>query len=196
MIEPELRTELSQDIRRLATGRMTNDAFDARYYEFYQRSDDPAIREIAGFGYSLYSSDLLWPIRLRGPYALDRETKRTIARCVLFLRSGDEYGWPPFPDSLEGRILASLALFFGLPGGIALTLIGLALTASEPGLFAYKVLGLGLLVSLTSFYGLTFASAPPDEWKRFTSCGDYDCWPFLRRDLFDSARNQIRLIGG
>jgi hypothetical protein len=90
MIDRKLRAELSQDIRRLATGRMTNDAFDDLYYEVYERSDDRAVNEIAAFCYGLYSSDLLFPIRLRGRYALDAETKRTIARCVLFLRSGND----------------------------------------------------------------------------------------------------------
>jgi hypothetical protein len=69
MIDSTLRAELSQDIRRLATGQMTNDEFDDRYYEVYQPSDDDAITSIATYCYWLYSSDLLFPMRLRGRYA-------------------------------------------------------------------------------------------------------------------------------
>lgn len=42
MIDPEVRKSLSQDVRRLITGRMTNDAFDDIYYEEYQSADDRA----------------------------------------------------------------------------------------------------------------------------------------------------------
>ncbi|MEL6899243.1 MAG: hypothetical protein AAFP90_24330, partial [Planctomycetota bacterium] len=64
MVDSKLRKLLSQDIRRLVTGRMTNDDFDDAYYEHYGSSDDRAILEISGFRYSLYPSDSLFLMRL------------------------------------------------------------------------------------------------------------------------------------
>jgi hypothetical protein len=196
MVGGELRSELSQDIRRLATGRMTNDAFDDRYYEVYVRSDDRAVKEIASFCCGLYSSDLLFPIRLRGRYALDAETRRTITRCVLFLRSDNEYGWPPFPDNLTARVLAGLSFGLGFPGGVAITLIGLGMVVFDPEPFAFFLLAIGLSTAAVCLYvGFIRSIVSPDEWCRFTGSGDYDCWPFLRRELFDNARKQNFLLG-
>ena len=196
MIDGMLRPELSQDIRRLATGRMTNDAFDDRYYEVYERSDDRAVTEIASFCYGLYSSDLLLPMRLRGRHALDDETKRTIARCVLFLRSGHEYEWPPFPGNLAARILAGLSISLGFPGGVALTLIGLMMAVSNPEPFAFVVLAIGLPLAAACLYvGYFRSTMSPDVWRRYTAFGDYDCWPFLRRESFESARKHNFLLG-
>jgi hypothetical protein len=195
MVDGELRSDLSQDIRRLGTGRMTNDAFDDRYYEVYERSDDRAVNEIAGFCYSLYSSDLLFPMRLRGLNALDAETKRTIARCVLFLRTGNEYGWPPFPDNLVARILAGLAYSIGFPGGVAITLIGFLMAVFDPEPFAFIMLAIGLPMAAACLY-VRFLRSPVshEKWRQYTEFGDYDCWPFLRRESFDSARKHNLLL--
>jgi hypothetical protein len=175
---------------------MTNDAFDDRYYEVYQCSDDRAVAAISSYCYGLYSSDLLFPMRLRGRHALNAETKRTIARCVLFLRSGHEYGWPPLPDNLAGRLLAGLSFAVGFPGGIALTLIGLGMAIFDPEPFAFVLLAIGLPVAAASLYAGFFRPiVSPDEWRRYAESGDYDCWPFLRRESFDSARKHNFLLG-
>lgn len=194
MINAALRAELSQDIRRLATGRMTNDAFDERYYEIYESSDARSINEIATYCYGLYSSDLLFPIRPRGGYALDQKTKKTIARCVLFLRSGIEFEWPPLPDRPFRRCLPSLAYNLGFPAGAALTIIAtmMAIFDSEP--FALLVLGVGLPLAAVYFWlGFVRPTVSSDVWRRFTESGDYDCWPFLQRESFESAcgRNHL-----
>jgi hypothetical protein len=196
MIDHNLRTELSQDIRRLATGRMTNDAFDDCFYDAYECSDDPAVNAIATYCYCLYSSDLLWPIRLRGRYALDAETKKTIARCVLFLRSDNEYGWPSLPDNPPARIIAGLAYSLGFPGGIAISLIGLGMAAFDPEPLAYLLLAVGLPLAAVCFYvGFIRSSVSSETWNQYTSSGDYDCWPFLRKESFDLARKSNFLLG-
>ncbi len=196
MIDANLRIELSNDIRRLATGRMTNDSFDDRYYDLYESSDDRAVNAIATYCYCLYSSDLLFPIRLRGRHALDRETKTTIARCVLFLRSCDEYGWPPLPDNPSGRVLTGLAFSLGFPGGVAITLIGLGIAVFDPEPFAFIVLAIGLPLTVTCFYfGFVRSPASSDDWNRYTASGDYDCWPFLDRESFESACQHNHLLG-
>lgn len=51
MVESELRKSLSQDVRRLITDRMTNDAFDDVYCELYESSDDRAVSKIASSCY-------------------------------------------------------------------------------------------------------------------------------------------------
>jgi hypothetical protein len=196
MIDSTLRAELSQDIRRLATGRMTNDEFDDRYYEVYQPSDDDAITSIATYCYCLYSSDLLFPMRLRGRYALDRETKRTIARCVLFLRSDNEYGWPRLPDDSAGRFFAGFAFSLGFPGGIALTLIGLGMAIFDPEPLAFMLLAIGLPLTVMCFYfGFLRSSVSTEHWNRYTESGDYDCWPFLHRESLESACQRNFLLG-
>lgn len=196
MIDAALRTELSQDIRRLATGRMTNDAFDDRYDEVYESSDDRAVNAIATYCYCLYSSDLLLPIRLRGRYGLDRETKTTIARCVLFLRSGNEYGWPALPDDPAGRCLAGFAFSLGFPCGVALMLIGLGLAIFDPEPFAFLMLAIGLPLTGVCFWlGFLRPTVSSDAWQRYTDSGDHECWPFLRRESFESACSRNYLLG-
>jgi hypothetical protein len=196
MIDRKLRTELSQDIRRLATGRMTNDAFDDRYCKVYECSDDRAVNAISTYCYCLYSSDLLWPIRLRGRYALDAETKRTIARSVLFLHSDDEYGWPPLPDNPPARFVAGLAYSLGFPGSVAISLIGLDMTVFAPEPLAYLMLAIGLPLTAVCFYvGFIGPTVSPDVWNQYAASGDYECWPFLSRESFQSARKSNFLLG-
>ncbi len=175
---------------------MTNDAFDDRYYEVYAPSDDRAVSAIASFCYCLYSSDLLFPIRLSGRYAIDRETKRTIARCVLFLRSGNEYEWPPLPDDPAGRCLAGIAFSLGFPGGVALTLVGLAIAINDLEPFAIIILATGLSLTVACYYvGFLRPTVSPDDWNRYAGSGDYDCWPFLRRESFECACKRNYLLG-
>jgi hypothetical protein len=195
MIDQEVRRSLSQDVRRLITGRMTNDAFDEAYYETYEASDDRAVSEVASFCYGLYSSDLLFPYRLRGRHAVDDETRSAAARAVLFLRSGFEYEWPEMQDFPQLRILRGLALSLGLPAGAVLSAICIPVFLSEPsreiGLLA--LLGVVLLVSSIA---LLFwqPSAVSDNWKAFRESGDYEVWPFLRRADFDEARTRCHMF--
>jgi hypothetical protein len=196
MVEPELRKSLSQDVRRLVTGRMTNNAFDDVYYELYESSGDRAVTEIASSCYCLYSSDLPLPYRLRGRYAVDDEVRSTAARSVLFLRSGLEYEWPPMPDNPGLRCLAGIALFGGIPGGIALLLISvpaLFLTPIDDMICGLAVLGIILLIGsslLTLFWPRLLAK----DWDSFRQSGEYDVWPFIRRRDFELARRQCHLF--
>jgi hypothetical protein len=195
MIDHELRNSLSQDVRRLITGRMTNDAFDDAYYETYETSDDCAVTAIASFCYCLYSSDL-WTYRLRGRHAVDDETRSIAARSVLFLRSGLEYEWPPMPDNPALRMLASLAMFLGLPAGVAISLIciPLALSGSDDGITGpLAILGPLLLIGSTAleFFWSRLLS---EDWKAFQDSGDHDVWPFIRRKDFDTARQTCHMF--
>jgi hypothetical protein len=195
MIDHAARRMLSQDARRLVTGRMTNDQFDDVYYEQYAESPDRAVAEISSFCYSLYSSDVLWPYRLRGWHAVDAETRSTAARCVLFLRSGREFEWPRFPDNVILRVVAGLAMCLGLPAGIALILIGLTMIADgwDRVVGAFAITGLILLAASSAFlrWWPRFLSA---DQKAFLESGEHDVWPFLRHADFDGGRKSCHLF--
>jgi hypothetical protein len=94
MVDKEARVELRIALRRLVTGRMTNDQFDDLYYEHWMDSKDLAVAKIGEFGYCLYSSDLLLPYRLKGPHAVSPEVRRLASRGILFLYTDQEYEWP------------------------------------------------------------------------------------------------------
>lgn len=76
-------------VRQLASGQLTNDAFEDAYAALPQ---DRATREVFLFAWSFY--DDLYEHRLRGRHRLSPSQRRVFARCVLFLRSGLEYEWP------------------------------------------------------------------------------------------------------
>lgn len=195
MVDFDLRASLSQDVRGLVTGRITNDDFDDSYYELYDSSDDLAVREISGFCYSLYSSDLLLPMRLRGRHALDPDTKYTCARAVLFLRSGLEYEWPALPDNPGLRMLSGLA-YLGIPVGIALLIVGTPLTLSDDLQFGAPLFVGGLLSLFCSiWFWRSWPKMLESEWESFRNNGDYDVWPFLRESDFDHAKETCHLLG-
>lgn len=196
MVDVATRQSLSQNLRRLVTGRITNDQFDDVFYDQYNHSSDRAVAEVSSFCYSLYSSDLLLPYRLRGPYSVSTETRSAAASCVLFLRSGLEYEWPPFPDSLGIRVLAGLATSLGIPAGIALLLIGMTMFADgwDNVVGSYAILGALLLVSSSAFCFL-WPGLLNNDWQAFYQAGDYDVWPFLRRQDFEHAQVSSHLLG-
>jgi len=201
MIDAKLRKELSQDIRRLVTGRASTDEFDAAYFDRYAESSDHAVENVAEFGYSLYNSDVLWPYRLKGRRAVDRATRRTAARCVLFLRSGREYEWPNEPSAMGARMLWGLLFSLGMPGGIAILICTIPPLAMEledvEFLRPLAVAGAVLLaVSLWYAFGRTgyrsICESP--AWKHWRSSGNFDVWPFLQREDFDRARRTCFLL--
>ena len=114
-INPASRLELRQALIALVSGDMTNNAFDDLYYSSWMNSSDRGVAEIGHFGYGLYSSDTIWPYRLKGRHAVDLETQQ-IAQCrYLFLQTGQEYVWPSRPNQLPERIAWSIGAFFGNP---------------------------------------------------------------------------------
>lgn len=194
MIDVAARNELSQNLRRLVTGRMTNDEFDELVYHPACDSPDGAVRRIAEFGYCLYSSDVIWPYRLKGCHAVSSETRRVAARCVLLLRSALEYEWPPEPDNPTARELQGLAMFLGLPLGIALLLICLPVlfTNAWPEMIGWIFLA-ALAVLAFSLWMLVVhpcRARNSARWQAFFQSGDYEVWPFLRRSDFDHARGR------
>ena len=109
MIDQDQRTRLALLLRRLASGQLPAPDFEDLYYDLQSaHPTDSAVREIAYFGWTLFGD---WDDRLTGRRAIDRDARRTIARCVLFLRTAREYPWPAHPPAFTWRDLVSVVTF-------------------------------------------------------------------------------------
>jgi len=198
MIDRELRKQLSQDLRRLVTGRITNDEFDDAYFERYVTSTDATVLCVAEFGYGLYGD--LFPYRLKDRYALDRATRRTAARCVLFLRMDLEYEWPNQPNSVGAMTLYALASM-GIPVGIALLICSLPMLIGgvRDVEFLWSVAAFGVVILIASVWyrvgrGGFAAEYYSTKWLAWRNSGDFDVWPFFRREDFYQARRTAHLL--
>jgi hypothetical protein len=90
MIDRTARDALSEAIRALVSGSISNVEFEDRVP---RRSRDPAVYEVFFCGaWSLY--DDLHEHRLVGKYHLPSKARPEIARWILFLKSDYEYEWP------------------------------------------------------------------------------------------------------
>ena len=102
MIDRAAREQLALRLRRLASGRLSTARFDdARVLD----ARDEALIALPDAGWGLYDDCLSY--RLRGRHALSREVRAAIGRCVLFLKCGLPYEWPPLRPSI-GQLLFSL----------------------------------------------------------------------------------------
>ncbi|HVX12963.1 MAG TPA: hypothetical protein VHC22_17400 [Pirellulales bacterium] len=197
MIDAMARRRLSQNLRRLVTGRMTNDEFDRCEYDLACQSDDRAVRKIADFGYSLYSSDLPWAYRLKGVHRVTDEVRLIAVRSILFLRSGLEYEWPNEPDNSVALQIGGVAIFLGIPVGVALLVVSIPLLVDHDPLFGLPFL-LATLVILPLSLWLVFVYPSvrrgSPAWEAFRAAGNIEIWPFLRQTDFEFARHNCHLL--
>lgn len=179
MVDNKLRHRLSQDLRRLITGRMSNDDFDDQYYDAYCISKDLAVREISRFGWSLYSSDLPMSYRLRGKYAVNDESRATAARAVLFLQTDLEYSYPETNET-AGDALIGCAWFNGSLVGIAFLIIGCtAFQSRDPETAqACFFIGVGMITVCMILAGAQLGSQASFR-SELGRTGDLEAWPFL-----------------
>jgi hypothetical protein len=109
MIDRTPRKQMANAIRGFATGRITNDEMESRY----PQSNDPVIFAIEGYAWTLF--DDLKVHRARGRHKLSKSEKKTIARCILFLKSDEQYEYPHFnpygATLLDGATLLAPFLF-------------------------------------------------------------------------------------
>lgn len=101
MIDRDARRQVSELLRHLVSGQITNDEFEDR---LPQGSADRAVNEISSEAWYLYSD--LWEHRLVGAQRLTAEARTHVARTVLFLQSEREFEWPEWP--LGSRLLSGL----------------------------------------------------------------------------------------
>lgn len=197
MVDDQLRRTLSIAIRRLVAGRISNEDFDDLYLEQLENSDDPAIRNIGEFGYSLYSSDLPFAFRLRRRRVVAKGTKKTAARCALFLRTNAAYEWPPFPRATLNYIRAVAALI-ALPMGIALLIVGgLLLLTHEVRLGTILAMA-GLLVSAVSMWSISIdrrTDLDTPAWQAWKAQGEFEVWPFINREQLNDACCNHHVLG-
>src|ERR1051326_6720269 len=105
MIDRAGRDALAVQLRRLASGRLTNAEFDSVRLD---RADDEALVAIGDAGWSLY--DDVFVYRLRGRRALKPESLDAVARCVLFLDTNLSYEWPPRRPSIKSLLFTLLTV--------------------------------------------------------------------------------------
>lgn len=185
MVDRDLRRELRRNLQQLIDGNMTNDDFDDRYEEAYRVSSDLAVREIAMFGWSLYSSDV-WPYRLQGRHAVDASTRRAAEQAMQFLDTDHEYSYPEY--AWEVRVwVAGFGLSLSLIGVACCIIAGIAwigadnATAIACGGFGAALLlfsGWSMGVELRSRRNDRSVDAPPWADPR---------WPFRAGQTHDAT---------
>jgi hypothetical protein len=98
MIDRDRRREVALLLRRLGSGRLPAPEYEDRYYDRdISGAADRGVPEVAYFGWTLFGD---FDDRLIGHRAVRRSDRQLIARAVLFLRSEEEYTWPPHPAVL------------------------------------------------------------------------------------------------
>lgn len=180
MVDREVRRQYAQLLRQFGSGRMTNEEYEERQWEI-SAPDDPALREIASEIWLVY--DDVSTHRMIGPHRLSRESRRGIARAVLFLHSDREYGWP-LGDYWKGLTLMLLCADFWAAVSAVDRWPGFAMLAvSAGGLVAVPLLVCAIVLHLCTK-------------RRREAAGDTDVWPFLRQAELDEAMRQPRLLNG
>lgn len=92
MINRKDRDHLAEGLRHLANGRITNDEFEDEYGASATSPDD-GVRAVFWQGAWMLYSDFQ-PMRFTGRRRLPRETRRHIARWIMFLNTTRPYEWP------------------------------------------------------------------------------------------------------
>jgi hypothetical protein len=163
---------------------MTNDEFDAAYHRRWCESNDAAVAEISGFSYSLYSSDLLWPYRLKGRHAVPAQTREVAQHAIQFLQTDLEYEWPTNVRGIVPFFCLWGPAFYLVIGGVLLWV-----AVIEGGIGGLFLGGFGLLaLAWTPLWLATYRSRAA-ELERLFKSGDFRVWPFLREA--DLARQQV-----
>ena len=107
MIDRHSRDKLALALRRYAAKRITNDELEDAVG---RRSEDRGVTAVQDVAWQLY--DDMCCHRADGQHALARDTRRSVARWVLFLRTDHEYSWTDYDfrqsESSVNRFLTDL----------------------------------------------------------------------------------------
>ncbi len=181
MVDQEARRQYAQLIRQLASGRMTNREYEEKYEAIPADQSDTALREISHEIWLLYDDNSTH--RMTGSHRLTAESRRAVARAVLFLQSGRDYGWPETQP--WGCLLAAL---------LTADFWALVLAVDRWPDFALLAVTVGGAVAVP--LAVCWAVLSALTKRRWNAAGDTDVWPFLRRaDLADAVR-QPQLLNG
>lgn len=96
----ETRRKHALLLRRLVAGRISNDEYEDGLADDFDEGSNSVFFE---GGWHLYSDTKEYC--LEGRHKLDRESKRKVARWIMFLRSSADYIWPIAPSFLRVRRL-------------------------------------------------------------------------------------------
>lgn len=179
----EDRQLLATSLRKLVTGRMSNDDFDDLYYDHFCDSSDVAIREIGRFGWTLYSSDLPWSYRLKGKHALPGMIKKRAAYAVLFLQTEQKYEYPMIRDSFANSLLIFVT------GASALLCFLFAIVN-----YAFVMVGALLFVASLAILAASSRSDVVDTGSGLDLLDEK--WPFANGENLAEANSNAYLLGG
>ena len=194
MVDQEARAELRIALRRLVTGRMTNDQFDDLYFEQWENSEDGAVKDIAEFGYGLYSSDV-FPYRLKGCYAASPEERKYASRCILFLYTDRTYEWPELHGRGVPGCFVMLDWICGMLGVALLIIAGFGALARDASIvWSLGTAGIfALSISVASLY--LFGNIDFRRQKELELHGEFEVWPFLRQSDLEKSKQVVQLFG-
>ena len=145
MIDREARDKAAEILRQFISGQITNFAFE----EKMPQSRDSAILAIEDSMWCFY--DDFKKHKMKGKWKLPEETKKEMARWVMFLYSNEEYKWPNY--SYAGVLPLRHGWFSKLRG-------------------------------------------KPRKEKEFMQFGEYEVWPFLNKESYESALQNSKLLYG
>ena len=111
MIDRKARDDYAQLLRHFAAGRVLNWDYEDIADPLVD-SDDPALFPVFWAVWPTYCD--IRKHTLTGADRLDRDARRVVARCILFLYSNREYEWP---TTSRWRVLLNV-LTFGVWGAI------------------------------------------------------------------------------
>ena len=188
MIDRHQRDQLAQELRKLVTGKLSNDDFDDSYYDKYCGSSDPAVREVARFGWCLYSSDVLWPYYLKGRHKVNAETMRRATHSVLFLQSDLEYAYPVYQEDAGGSAIGMLgcgAMILSLTG---LVMAGMMLPGRDYALIGWLVFGSVVAAVVWRLMSWLTHVETQQLHAELEAVGDTKVWPFTSRQEMAATR--------
>ncbi len=181
MVDREARRQYAQLVRQFISGRMTNRQYEERFDGITAARSDVAIREISLEIWLLYDDNSTH--RMTGSHRLTGESRRGVARAILFLRSGQDYGWPQ-TQPWSCLFLALLAADFWAAVSAVNRWPDCAVLAVS--------LGAAVAVPLAACWGVLSVRAK----RLWNAAGDTDAWPFRRQAELDEAVRSPRLLNG
>lgn len=110
MIDRTARSKTVSLLKKFAAGHITNDELA----DNIPNSQDPVIKAVDDFAWTLYND--LKQHYAKDKHKLSKSEKKNIARCILFLKSDNEYTYPkdkfyPLHTFIPLLNLLSLGLF-------------------------------------------------------------------------------------